>query len=209
MYCLCFFLIWPRRQPPTHPIYFFLIFGNMKTTRKKKKKKKFSPQNIRVGAWPTHPLPSFSRIFWFFNSTKPLKAKGRSIAKRQFWLSQCHGDIVWIRLSEQYPFSFLISYMKRKTTKLSRENHTLAFGTANLNRKYHAMTQQQQKMLIDMVYIYFANHIICIRGIKTNAVFKICDSRCIWSTANVFEKIRIRRYRKLIITLWIQKFNQR
>ena len=25
---------------------------------------------IRVGAWPTHPLPSFSRIFWFFKLDK-------------------------------------------------------------------------------------------------------------------------------------------
>ena len=29
-------------------------------------------KEIRVGAWFTHPLPSFSRIFGIFNLTKPL-----------------------------------------------------------------------------------------------------------------------------------------
>ena len=58
-----------RPHQPTH--YQFFFFGNMKTTQKTQ----HFPQKIkiRVGAWPTHPLPSFSRIFgFFFGLTKPL-----------------------------------------------------------------------------------------------------------------------------------------
>ena len=56
---------------PTPISIFLIFFGNMynrnkqqnthKNTTFQKKKKSF-----RVGAWPTHPLSSFSRIFWFF-----------------------------------------------------------------------------------------------------------------------------------------------
>ena len=39
------------------------MYSKKKTTQKKQMKK---TKQIRVGAWPTHPLPSFSRIFNFF-----------------------------------------------------------------------------------------------------------------------------------------------
>ena len=58
-----------RRHPPPYPIFF--CFGNMYNNKKQlkntKKKQIISLKKkcIRVGAW-------FSRIFWFFNLTKPL-----------------------------------------------------------------------------------------------------------------------------------------
>ena len=56
---------WPD---PTHPPPYQFFFWNMKTTQKTQKTPQNFPQKIiiRVGAWPTHPLSSFSRIFWFF-----------------------------------------------------------------------------------------------------------------------------------------------
>ena len=59
------------RTPNTHPpIHIFNFFWKHLETWKQHKKHKETqnlPQKIqiRVGAWPTHPLPSFSRIFEF------------------------------------------------------------------------------------------------------------------------------------------------
>ena len=51
------------RTTTTHPsIHFFYFFWETCTAKKQHRK----TQNFRVGTWPTHPLPSFSRIFGFF-----------------------------------------------------------------------------------------------------------------------------------------------
>ena len=58
---------------PTHPpIQFWSFFGNIwkhqNNTRNTKKHKISKKIQIRVGAWPTHPLSSFSRIFRLFST---------------------------------------------------------------------------------------------------------------------------------------------
>ena len=54
---------WPdTTYPPPYP--FLLNMYNNK--REHKKTKKNPKKKFRVGVWPTHPLPSFSRILRFF-----------------------------------------------------------------------------------------------------------------------------------------------
>ena len=53
------------QTPPTHPPTQF-FFETCKAKQQYKKTLNFSKKQIQVGASPTHPLPSFSRIFGFF-----------------------------------------------------------------------------------------------------------------------------------------------
>ena len=55
----------PLTHPPIHFLFILETFRNMKH-KNSTKKHKISRKKIRVGAWSTHPLPSFSRIFGFF-----------------------------------------------------------------------------------------------------------------------------------------------
>ena len=48
---------------PLTPLHIFFYF--LETCTTKKKHTQFPKKRIRVRAWPTHPLPSFSRIFGF------------------------------------------------------------------------------------------------------------------------------------------------
>ena len=73
--CQIFGFCQTRPQPPTP----YTFFGNMYKPKKqhwknthKKHKMPPPPKKIRVEAWPTHQLQSFSRMFWFFNLTRPL-----------------------------------------------------------------------------------------------------------------------------------------
>ena len=52
-----------NNQPPIH--FFLIFFLKILETWKQHKKHNISKKIIRAGAWPTNPLPSFSRIFGF------------------------------------------------------------------------------------------------------------------------------------------------
>ena len=55
------------QNPPTDPAIRFLIFFETCTVKTKQKKTNDKKtKQMRVATLPTHPLPSFSLIFWFF-----------------------------------------------------------------------------------------------------------------------------------------------
>ena len=55
-------------HPPPYPFFFGNMYNNKKTQKVKKKK---IQKKIRVGAWPTHPLPSFLGFWLFLTSQNP------------------------------------------------------------------------------------------------------------------------------------------
>ena len=59
---------------PTHSHIQFFFLKTCTTTKNNTKNTKFPKKHkIQAGAWPTHPLSSFSLIFFiFFNLTKPI-----------------------------------------------------------------------------------------------------------------------------------------
>ena len=68
-----------RPHLPTRLSIFYFFLKHVPRQKQHTKNTIFPPKKkeIRGGAWHTHPLPSFSRIFLnFFNLTKPLRWNG-------------------------------------------------------------------------------------------------------------------------------------